>query len=509
MRSLLLGAALLLILAVTPNHVATDDNFGLEPSRGLMRAMRLAATACYECGEKARELKLHSWARSFYDHALRYNADHRPTRQVLGFRKIRGDWVLEEDLIPRNDDVNAADRQRTEVKLISDTLPIRREAADGIWPFVESTRLPVEQRLLALFHTLRICPEHRDAQRAARAIPGQQFFQHWLDDESTTFRHRWIEAAPEGKAIEELTPYMEASLLKMEARRSEWIVMHVFASTTEDWTPTLARFANSAHKRSHDVLGLPPGEPPTQDEHRLHYTVFTQRDHFAKFVDTCSNIADASKRSEITKVGYGTEVYRPYGAAYLSPGIHDQGPVRDGIAHDLGSKVITRHTAWNFYWLARGYGYLLSTQMNGSVAQQFYGLQTSAVIETGGRDALPGLGRSAAAWRLHAATDCAAGGGMTLSELVAARPADYKLREMAHAFSITEFLVAEHKTALVKFLKEAQAEMVARTRETKDHETGPELAQRLLKCLEMTEEEFNQARTAWVLENYVRLPGAE
>lgn len=504
-RNLLAVAAALLLLAASPHQAESGDTFGLEPARGLARAMSQAAGACYECGEKARELKLHSWARSFYDHALRYNPEHRPTRRVLGFRKSRGTWVQEEDPIPTTDEVNEAERQGQEAKLIADTLSIRREAADAFWPFAESSRMPLEQRMLALFHTIRLCPEHREGQRAARANRGDLFYKHWLDDESDSMRQRWIQSAPEGTAIDENTPYMMASGYKMDARRGEWIVVHSFMATSEDWALAMMRYAEAARERSVELLGLPEREPPAEDAGRLHYTVFRTRAHFAKFLETCSNIQDASKRAEIAKVGYGAEVYKPYGAVYLSPVVDDQGPVRDAIAHDIGSKAIVRHTGWNTYWLARGFGYYCSTQMNGSVAQQFYGVQTSAVVDSGGHDALPGFGRSAATWRLLVAMEAAAGTAMPLSELVAARPADYKRREIAHAFSFAEFLIAEHKPALAKFLQSAQAEVAKRAQEKKDNETGPEQMQRLLQCLELSEEDFNKAHAAWVLEEYVRL----
>ncbi len=509
MRRALIAAPLVLFalaLAPAPDSGAADT-FGLTPDRRFTRLMPKLADACFECGDIAKGLGLYSYTRSYFNHALQYDADHRATRRVMGFKKKRGEWVLEEDLVPKGDEIIETRRAELESKLVERTEPVRRKAADEIWKLVADKTLAHEQRMLALYHLLRICPEHRDAQKAARCHPAGYWYAHVLDDEGETLRERWIQTAPAGEAIAETTPYEKKTGLKMAKHRTPWVVVHAhLGEKSVEWAGMLARFAEAARARAMEIAGLPGGSAPTTDEHRLHISVFREREHYAAFVEKCSGISDERRRAETANNGYGSEVFSPYGAVFLYPQTDNDYGLRDAIAHDLAVKTIRACTDWGAYWLVRGFGYLNSTQMNGSVESRFFLPRSSAVIDSGGREALPGLGKCASTWRLEIAMEYAANSALSLNKLVAVRPADYREREVAHSFVFTEFVLANHREKLTNFLKAAREERMARAREEKPLLTGAELLERMLKELGLTEDEFNQGCRAWVLENYVRPP---
>lgn len=510
MRRLLIAAPLLLLaLLSAPQPTATAaDTFGLTPEKKLAKVLEKCADTCFDCGDKAKELGLYTYARSFFDHALRYDPDHRDTRKVMGFKKKGKAWVLDEDMIPLADKINEAKRQELEAKLSASTEPIRRKAADELWKLVIDKELSAQQRMLALYHTVRLYPESRDAQKAVRSSSAYMWYKHQLDDESDTLRQKWISGATEGKVIEGRTEYETGIGFAMEKRRGDWVVVHTLlvSEVGPEWTRVLTQFAEAARKRSLETLGLPDPKMPETDEQRLHYTVFKQRDHFAKFIEACSNINDAAQRAEYAKVGYGAEVYRPYGAVFLYERLENDWSLRDAIAHDLGAKAVVRNTGWNCYWLVRGSGYLNSTQMNGSAATTMYAVKTSAVIDSGGRESLPGLGKCAAGWRLEVAMEVAAGSEMTLDALTKHRAPDYSTREMAHAFAMTEFLTLKYKEALKDFLDSARTELALRSKEKRQPESSEELTERLLKTLGKSGDELQAEFRAFVTENYVQLP---
>jgi len=238
--------------------------------------------------------------------------------------------------------------------------------------------------------------------------------------------------------------------------------------------------------------------------------VFSDRERFAKFVDKCSGIPDASERKVRGEQSGGTPVYNPYGAVWLYPKLENDYGLRDGIAHDLAYKEIVRHTgSENFYWLERGFGYQISTQMNGSIQSKFFATRSSGVIDTGGADSMPGFGDSPAGWRIRIGMELTGGQAMTLSELTKTRPQDYSNREMAAAYCFTDYLLHEQKEKLGEFLKSAYKEFVARYQEKKAPETAVELMNRLLETLEMSEEQFMDAFRLWALANYFELNAAE
>jgi len=513
MRALLkfcIAAALLVAAVGTYTAQAgsqPDNNFGITPERRLARSLQKVADVCFECGDKAKEKGLYQHTRSFFNNALLYNPDHAQTRRTMGFRKRRGDWVLEEDLVPLSDNVVEARRPQLEQSLTTETLPIRQKVAEELFGYVENTSLPLEQRMLALFHTLRICPEYAPAQRAARAVPAEIWFRHDLDNEGEIHRVVWLQRANAGERIEEHTDYERRCGFRFEKRRSSWFIVHVdVGPESTKWAENLTRFAEASRTRSLELLGLPAGTPPERDDHKLHYTVLNQRERFARFVDQCSGITDASHRAEVARDSGGTPVYNPFGSVWLYPRLDDDHGLRDAVAHDIASKEVFRYAGLNAYWLGRGMGYINSAQMASSTRAQFYGIRSTGVIDSGGREALPGLGPSPAGWRLRVGMELIADSSMSLSDLGRLRISDYHEREMAHAFCFTDYLVHNHREKLAAFLRDAFQERSNRAREEIAEETGPELIARLLRNLEMTEQQFMDGFRLWAFETYFRLP---
>jgi hypothetical protein len=496
-----------LILSTAP--ATCLDTFGLTPDKRLAKALAGAADACFQCGEKARGAGLHSMARSYYGHALKYDPDHRNTRRVMGFKKKKKDWVLEKDLIPEHDEIDEARREQLESTLVQQTVPIRQKAADELWKFVEDKNLEREQRVLALFHTLRLFPEHASARRAARTSDTTTGLMHDLDGEADTFRARWIQAAGEGEVIAETTPYEIATANKMQKRRGEWVLFHVHVGdNSSEWARVLTQYTEAARKRSIELLGVKVGKPPEKDEDRLHYSIFATRKSYQSFIEKCSNISDPTTRSDAATKADGSEVYKPYGTAYLHPDTENDYAMRDAIAHDIAVKAVLPSTGWNGYYLLRGMGYLNSVQMNGSITSTFWAVKASGATGTE-REALPGLGRCAAGWRLLVATECACGGALDFAQLAALRAPDYGERDMAYSFCLADYLVSQHKERLAKFMTSARTELAARRKDKRELESGAELFERLLTTLELDTESFKSAFAAWVGENYLRLPEGE
>jgi hypothetical protein len=511
MRRLTVAALLLLFgLALTPARSSeAAETFGIEPDKKLAKALENAADACFECGDEAKGFGLYSYTRSFFNHALQYDPDHRGTRRVMGYKKKRGTWVLEEDLVPKGDEIVETKRPELEAKLAARTAEHRRRPAEKLWQFVADQKLERPQRMLALYHVLRLCPEYHEAQQAMRVKPGSRALVHALDDEAETMRVKWIDGGAEGVTIEEETAYEKAGF-KMENRRGEWIVVHAnIGEKSADWAKTLTKYSEAANTRSREILGLEQLPAPADDANRFHYTVFSERDGFSKFIERCSNIKNDMTRRESARNGFGAMVFNPDGAAFLQLNVEDDQFVRDAIAHDLGARLVAYHTSWSGYWLARGAGYLTSSEMNGSILQRFWVPKSTAVIPSGGREALPGLGFSAANWRLTVAMDVVAGKATTPSQLAVVKIADYDERDMAYAFCFAEFLSKQHKPKLAKFLESARAERVRRAADKEPDEDAQEMVKRLLAELEMNEEQFNQAFSAWVTESFVRLPQPE
>ncbi|MCC6466076.1 MAG: hypothetical protein IT463_12120 [Planctomycetes bacterium] len=507
-RAARLAFLAVLFLAVARPAGALDD-FGVTPDKKLAKALADLADVCFACGDKAKEKGLYGHARSFFDHALRYDPDHKATRKVMGFKKKKDAWVLDEDLIPLKDVINESKRQELEEKLVVETRDLRTKGVEPLWKFAADTGVPAEQRMLALFHVLRLCPEHRDAQKAARATPDVMWFRHGLDDDDDANRAKWVGRGAAGAKIEGNTPYEQALGFAMAKRKTPWFVVHCdVGEASEAWAETLSQFAEASRDHSLELLGLDKTEGPKDDAQRLHYTVFNNRDRFASFVEKCSGIEDPAQRNEVAKVSGGSETFKPYGSVWLYLQTGNDYGLRDGIAHDLGYKEITRCCGNTAYWLAHGFGYLNSTQMNGSTHARFYGVKASTVIDTGGKDALPGLGDSPAGWRLHTAMLAAGNKLLKPSQLGAVRVNDLDNSHMAQSYCYAEFLVTQHKDKFSAFLKASIKDRSKRIKEKGQPETASEQNGRLFTELGLTEDEFVTAFRAWAIANYAKLPGA-
>jgi hypothetical protein len=500
-------ALIALMLLVRPEPAIADATFGITPDKKLGAALANLADTCFECGDEAKGKGLYTCARSYFNHALEYDVDHKKTRRVMGYERKKGAWVLEEDMVPKEDKVGAGKEREMIEKLQADTTPIREKAAATIWPFVEDTKLAPAQRMLALYHTLRIFPEHRAAQKAARSAPDKYWFKHHLDDEGDTQRAVWIQRAIEGEVVETETQYDKQSGIPFAKRKSGWLFFHMdIGEKSGEWARVLLQFTEAARGHVFELLGVEAPRPPEKDLDRLHFTVLSQRERFARFVEKCSGINDAALRKDTAEVSGGGPTYNPYGTVWLYPDLANDFGLRDGLAHDIAAKEIFRYCGMGAYWLARGLGYMNSTHMNGSVQSRFWIHKSTGVIDSAGREALPGMGDCAAGWRVEIGMQVAAEAELTLSALASVRDADFSQRETAAAFCFTDYLLHGHKAKLGEFLKSCYDERVRRNKEKLAPETPGETVERLYKVLETTEADFQQAFRVWVLKEYFALP---
>ena len=498
---------LLCLLVMHPRPAMADDTFGIAPEKKLARALTELADTCYRCGEKARELGLYTNARSYFNHALGYDAEHKATRRVMGFKKRAGVWTLNEDLVPKDDKVPAARLPETEQKLGTETREIREKAAEALFKFVGDIKLAAEQRMLALYHALLTCPEHRPSQTAARTSVEQSGFKHALDGDAELRRKQWLEAAPAPEAFEEATAYETACGFPMVKRRAPWFITHFdIGETGQAWASDLTRLAEASRTRILEITGMPPAKAPDKDENRIHYTVFGNRERFAAFIEKCSGIEDTAHRAEVARASHGTPVFKPYGSVWLYEFLDNDSGLRDAIAHDVAYKEVARCTDGGGYWLAQGMGYLLSAQMNGTTLARFYGIRSSGVIDSGGKEALPGLGISPPGWRVRVALMLAGDKAPAPSHLAALRVNDYTNDHMALAFCWSEFLASRHAVQLKVYLESALKERMARLKEKKPQLTAAEVLARLYEALKVGEAGFMAEFKAWALSEYLRLP---
>ncbi|MEZ5990920.1 MAG: hypothetical protein R3E76_01000 [Planctomycetota bacterium] len=505
-----LCAALFLLLA-QPRPAIADNNFGITPEKKLAKTLEELADVCFECGDTAKGKGLYTYARSYFNYGLMYDPDHKKIRKTMGYKKKKGEWILEEDMVPLTDKINEAKRDELTRKLWIDTETIRHKAADELLEFVKDSELDLQQRMLALWHAARFDPINREVLKATRSSTSETSYRHQLDDQADTNRIVWIQRAQKGEKIDERTPYETATGMNMAKRRTDYLVVHVeIGEKSEPWAEALSQYGEACRTRIFELLGTTQPKKPDEDPKRLHYSVFSDRERFARFVDKCSGIPDASERKVRGEQSGGTPVYNPYGAVWFYPRLENDFGLRDGLAHDLAYKEIVRNTGGEqFYWLLRGFAYQVSTQMNGSIHSKFFATKSTGVIDTGGAEALPGFGDSPAGWRVMVGMELAAGTALTLTDLCKGRPQDYTNREMAAAYCLTDYLLHEKKEKLAAFLNSAYKEFVARYKEKKNPEDALELMNRLLESLEMDEQEFMDAFRIWALANYFDLNSAE
>ena len=500
-------AAVSLLILARPEPAIADATFGITPEKKLAAALGNLADTCFECGDVAKGKGLYTFARSFFNHALEYDVDHKKTRRVMGYERKKGTWVLEEDMVPKEDKVATGKEQEMINKLIAETTPLREKAAGTLWVFVEDTKLAPEQRMLALYHTLRIYPEHRAAQKAARSNPDTYWYKHHLDDEGDTQRAAWIGRATEGELVETETQYDKLSGIPFAKRKSGWLFFHIdIGDMGAEWAKVLLQFTEASRTHVFELLGIEAPKAPEKDEERLHFTVLSQRDRFAQFVEKCSGITDNAVRKDAAEKSGGAQTYKPYGAVWLYPDLTSDFGLRDRLAHEVAAKEIFRYCGAGAYWLARGLGYVNSTHMNGSVQSKFWIHKSTGVIDSGGRESLPGLGDRAAGWRVEVGMAAAAGTELTLTALANVRDSDFSQRETAASLCYADYLLHEQKAKVASFLKSCYDERVRRNKEKLAPETPAEIVARLYTTLETTEADFQQAFRAWVLKEYFVLP---
>lgn len=494
------------LVALSRPAVALDD-FGIAADKKLQKALTDLADTCYECGLKAKDKGLYTNARSFFDHALRYDVDHAKTRKVMGFKKKKNEWVLEDDMIPLKDIVNESKRADIETKLITETRDLRTKAADNLFKFVADAALAPEARLLALFHVLRICPEHREAQKVARANPDTIWFKHALDSEAEALRIKRVGAIPDPEMVPEVSQYEKGCGYQMSKRRTAWFVLHLdLGDKSEAWAPELAKFCEASRTHALELMGITATAGPKEDGQKLHFTVIGTRERFATFVEKCSGIDDPSHRAEVSKVSGGTPVYKPYGSVWLYADADNDYTLRDAMAHDIAGKEVSLRVGDGSFWLERGFGYVNSVHMNGSTRAKFYGVKQSGIIDTGGRESFPGLGECAAGWRMKAAIQVAGNKAPKPSDLARTRINDFNEDTMAMSFAYADYLVNQHGDKLKSFFDGAYKERMARNKEKKPGETGQEIVSRLYTELGMDEAAFMNSFRAWAITNYVKLP---
>lgn len=506
----IVASVMLLLFCSHHSDAQTYERFGIEPEKKLAKKFEKLADTCFKCGDTAKEYALYTYARSWFNYGLMFDPDHRKIRKTMGYKKKRGKWVLEEDMVPLEDQVREDRKGELIAKLWAETKPDREAAVKDLWEFVKDTKLERDQRLLALWWVLKFDPDHAFALRAARATKGDNDFLSDLDEDARALRIKWIADGQEPEVISEQTTYEKDSGISMSKTRTDFAIFHVKTkSKSDEWAKALNQFCDASRAHALKQLGYERGKAPAKDANRLHYTVLGDRDEFKQFVYKCSGIKDAAQRKEVAEHSGGTPTYAPYGAVWYYPSQDNDYGLRDGIAHDVASKEIFRLTGPNAYWLSRGVGYMNSVHMNDSTQAKFFGVKTTGVIDTGGAEALPGLGNSAAGWRLRVAMDVAGGQSLKLSELFSLRVAAFTSREMASAFCMTEYLMTKHKEGLKKFLDAAFEDRKARYKEKKASASGNELREMLYEALGKQESELMDDFGKWVTENYTKLPTDE
>lgn len=499
------SVVMFLLVAISSRPAHALEDFGLEPDKKMAKAFEDMADACYECAAVAEKKGLNLLARSYYNHALEYEIDHKKTRKRMGYKKKKNKWVLKEDMLPTRDAVPEAKRAEREQALVNETADIRREAADKIFEFAKNPDLDMKTRMLAVFHTIRMLPDHRGAQKALRTRIEGEFAIHALDDLYWSSRQKWIDAEDEGKAIDEQSSYEKTAGIEMTKTETDWLVWHVrLGGHSKEWVQNLAKFGEASRNQVFEALGMKEPKPPAKREHKLHYTVFDTREDFKVFVNKCSGHPDAAYRKEVANAGGGMNVNNPFGAVWLYPGKASPRWMHDSISHELAGMEIQRHTGNAGFWLMKGFGYLMSSRMSSTTSARFFAVKKSQMIDSGGVDALPGFGDSPCGWRLQVAMQVVAESAMDSLEL--ATTSEPTNISMAHALAYVEFLLSEKKEKFKAFLKDAQSERGKRFKNQQPPEDATEIHGRLTAAMETSTKGLHEEFRQWVIANYIRLP---
>ena len=501
-----IASSLLLIFAASSTPGEAQD-LG-EPDKNLAKELKNLAEVCYKCGENAREKGIYTYARSFYDYALRYDLDHKETRKVLGYKKKKNEWVLSGELaVPSSNTCKPGTEKELLGKLWPETLPVREKAADALFKFVEDKKLDRAQRLIALYHIIQLCDTHAKSRAVLNHVTNEGLWISALDQDAAKDRASWAAAAKVEKT-EDKTPYEEKLKITFSKFRGERVLVQAYVGNlSESMAESCARMGDASIARAYNLLGLEMPAAATADVSRYHFTVFNVREDYAKFVENCSGIDDNSKRREAAQAsGCGTR--NPFGTVWLNTNNDNDESQRDAVAHAVGSFIISAHCGWNLYWLTRGFAYFMSTQMMGSTkATVFASMKSTApLIDSGGVNSLMGLGTCAEGWRWRIARTAATDKLATLTQMTTAQVAGYDEQRMAQAFCLVDYLVNAHREKLSGFLKGSVEESKKRKADGKAAETPQEAQDRLLKELGQTEDDFNKAFREWVLATYINLP---
>ncbi|MCC6574445.1 MAG: hypothetical protein IT462_11705 [Planctomycetes bacterium] len=502
-----LTIAAVCLFAVTAGVPAIAQDVGVDPDKTLAKELKNLADTCYKCGESAREKGIFTYARSFYDYALRYDIDHKETRKVLGFKKKGKEWVASaEGGVPTANTCKAGAEREMLARVWEETKPVREKSAEALFKFVDDKKLDRNQRLIALHHVLLICDSYERARAVLNHVKVGDAWVSKQDEEAANARAGWASAAKVAK-VEEKTPYEEKLGLSFAKYRGERALVHVYAGKlSESMSEHCAQAADASFVRGHELLGLDLPPEWTSDATRYHFTVFNVREDFAKFVEQCSGIEDAAIRREAA-ASFGCPVKNPNGTVWLNVNNDDDVSQRDAVAHEIGTRVMSAACGWSLYWLTRGFGYYMSAQMMGSTKTTVFSLKSSAaLVDSGGVNSLLGLGITPEGWRLRIARTAAAGKLATLTQMTTAQAKGADEQRIAQAFCMTEFLVTQCREKLTSFVKSAAKDSAQRRKENKAAATGAELQNMLLIELGQDEDEFNKAFCDWVLASYLSLP---
>lgn len=492
--------------------VAADDT-GITPDKKLAKEFDGLADLCYAMGIKAKDSGIYNYAKSFFNHALLYDADHKETRKILGFKKKGKEWVADkEDYgMPTRNTVRAEKEREAYERVWRDTKAEREKAADKLYEYVADTKLETRQRLLALHHLILIDPWHEKGHRAAGMDPTPQgasedIWTHRLDADVAHQRRDWQNGVPQATAIADKTPYEEQMALTFGKARGERFLFHVHClQNSEQIALKLAPYADASWRKAAEHLGLALDDPPKEDAKRLHYSVLDQRADYAKFIDTCAGIDDAQRRREVAEQSWGYVTRKPTGNVWLYPRPEQDAPLRDGIAHEIGAYMIASKCGYRLYWLNRGFGFCMSNRAMGTVRAAFVAVRGTQVIASD-VESMPGDGTCSAAWRFRVAVAIAGGKSLGLSDLTRANTATFSEMHCAFGFAYTEYLLAKYKDKLAPFLKDAYDDTYARYQKKEPPESGEATLARLLKHLELTSDALQGEFALWALDNYLRLP---
>jgi hypothetical protein len=512
MRTAICATLALVLLCSLHSPVAADET-GIAADKKLAKELENLADLCYAMGIKAKDSGIYNYAKSFFNHALLYDPDHKETRKMLGFKKKGKDWVADkEDYgMPTRNTIRPEKEREVYEKIWLETKDIREKAADKLYEFVADPKLDTKQRVLALHHLMLIDPWHVKGHRAAamdntEAGTSTDPWTHKLDAEFSHNRRDWLKDAPKATAVKDKTPYEETLGMSFGKARGERFFIHVnCAGDGEQVALNLAPYADATWLKCCEYMGITPDDTPKEDAKRLHFTVLDDRPNYAKFIESCAGIDDAQRRKEIAEQGWGYATRKPTGNVWLYPRPQEDAGLRDGMAHEIGSYTIASKCGYRLYWLNRGLGFTMSNRACGTVRANFSLVRGSQVIPSD-VEAMPGNGTCTAAWRFLVVLAIAGGKTLGLTELTRSNSSNFGELQCAFGFAYTEFLLTKYKDKLAPFLKSAYDDTYERYKKKESPESADETLARLLKHLDTSSDALQTDFALWAVDNYLKLP---